>query len=148
MTAVAGFDEKSLVNEHRKSRRREVCEILFVIQLEPVRLVLPFDWLTTDHLVSGESTLHQVTHFSARSRIFLPLNPVLRGSILLPPRHPSVFARMARWQLGVSVLRLRCGTHVIHQPPTDNLVELTERLIMFYVDISRCYKNIEILNVA
>ena len=64
-----------------------------------MRQVLPFDWLTTEHLVSGESTLHQVTLFSARSRIFLPLNPVLRGSILLPPRHPSVFARMARWQL-------------------------------------------------
>ena len=30
--------------------------------------------------------------------------PVLRGSILLPPRHPSVFARMARWQLN-SVLK-------------------------------------------
>ena len=30
-------------------------------------------------------------NFSAYSR-------VLRGSILLPPRHPSVFARMARWQ--------------------------------------------------
>ena len=33
------------------------------IQLEPVRQVLPFDWLTTDHLVSGESTLHQVTGY-------------------------------------------------------------------------------------
>ena len=28
----------------------------------------PFDW----HLVSGESTLHEVTLFEARSRIFLP----------------------------------------------------------------------------
>ena len=43
---MAGFDEKILVNKHRKSRRREVYEILFVIQLEPVRLVLPFDWST------------------------------------------------------------------------------------------------------
>ena len=25
-------------------------------------------------------------------------NPVLRGSILLPPCHPTAFARMARWQ--------------------------------------------------
>ena len=55
---MAGFDEKIWVNKDRKSRRREVCEILFVIQLEPVRQVLPFDWFTTDHLVSGESTLH------------------------------------------------------------------------------------------
>ena len=38
-----------------------------------MRQVLPFDWFTTDHLVSGESTLHQVTLFSARSRIFLPI---------------------------------------------------------------------------
>ena len=51
----------------------EVCEISFVIQFEPVRQVLPFDWFTTDHLVSGESTLHWVTLFSARSRIFLPI---------------------------------------------------------------------------
>ena len=50
-----------------------MCEILFVIQLEPVRQVLLFDWFTTDHLVSGESTLHWITHFSARSRIFLPI---------------------------------------------------------------------------
>ena len=59
----------------------------------------PFDWLKlSHHLVSGESTLHEVTLFEARSRIFLPINPVLRGSILLPRRYPSVFARMARWQ--------------------------------------------------
>ena len=45
-----------------------------------MRQVMPFDWFTTDHLVSGESTLHQVTGyelrvtlFSARSRIFLPI---------------------------------------------------------------------------
>ena len=37
--------------------------------------------------------------FSVRSRIFSAYCPALRGSILLPPRHPSVFARMARWQL-------------------------------------------------
>ena len=36
---MAGFDENIYVNKHRKSRRREVCEILFVIQLEPVRQV-------------------------------------------------------------------------------------------------------------
>ena len=29
--------------------------------------------------------------------------PVLRGSILLPPRHPIVFARMARWQLHIPI---------------------------------------------
>ena len=34
------------------------------IQLEPVHQVLPFDWLTTDHLVSGESTLHEVTGYT------------------------------------------------------------------------------------
>ena len=45
-----------------------MCEILCFIQLEPMRQVLPFDWITTDHLVSGESSL-----FSAQSRIFLPI---------------------------------------------------------------------------
>ena len=29
-----------------------------------MRQVLPFDWLTTDHLVSGESTLHEVTGYT------------------------------------------------------------------------------------
>ena len=33
----------------------------------------PFDWLKlSHHLVSGESTLHEVTLFETRSRIFLP----------------------------------------------------------------------------
>ena len=33
----------------------------------------PFDWLKlSHHLVSGESTLHEVTLFEAQSRIFLP----------------------------------------------------------------------------
>ena len=73
-------------------------EILFVIQLKPVRQVLPFDWFTTDHLVSGESTfLLGYTLFSSNEN-FSAYSPVLRGSILLPPRHPSLFARMARWQ--------------------------------------------------
>ena len=32
-------------------------------------------------------------------------------------------------KLGVSILRLWCGAHVIHQPNADNLVALTEGLI-------------------
>ena len=37
-----------------------------------------FDWLKlSHHLVSGESTLHEVTLFEARSRIFLCLQPSL-----------------------------------------------------------------------
>ena len=57
------------------------------MQLEPVRQILPFDWLTTDHLVSGESTLHEVTGYTFSNSIenFLPINPVLRSSILLLP---------------------------------------------------------------
>ena len=48
------------------------------IQLEPVCQVLPFDWFTTDHLVSGEATLHQlmnlwVTLFSVWWTIFPPI---------------------------------------------------------------------------
>ena len=40
-------------------------------------------------------------HFLKLDREFFCLfdSRVLRGSILLSPRHPSVFARMARWQL-------------------------------------------------
>ena len=64
-----------------------------------MRQVLPFDWFTADHLVSGESTLHRVTGYEFTGYTFLSsienfsayCNPVLRGSILLPPRHPSVF---------------------------------------------------------
>ena len=67
------------------------------IQLEPVRQVLPFDWFTADHLVSGESRLHRVTgyeftgytFFSSIENFSAYCNPVLRSSILLPPRHPS-----------------------------------------------------------
>ena len=39
------------------------------MQLEPVRQVLPFDWLTTDHLVWGESTLHEVTGYTFSNSI-------------------------------------------------------------------------------
>ena len=39
------------------------------MQLEPVRQVLSFDWLTTDHLVSGESTLHEVTGYTFSNSI-------------------------------------------------------------------------------
>ena len=80
------------------------------IQRQPPRQVPRFNWLTiVTPLVSGESTFHQVTGyelrvmlFEARSTIenFSAFCQVLRGSILLPPRHPRVFARMARWQLG------------------------------------------------
>ena len=70
------------------------------IQLEPVRQVLLFDWFITDHLVSGESTLHQVTGYKFTGYTFFSsienfsaYCPVLGGSILLPPRHPSIFAR-------------------------------------------------------
>ena len=35
-----------------------------------MRQVLPFDWLTTDHLVSGESTLHQVTGYEFTDTLF------------------------------------------------------------------------------
>ena len=79
----------------------------FLIHFEPVRQVLPFHCFKTDHLVSGESTLHQVTGYEFTSYTFFRsienfsayCNSVLRGSILLPPLHLSVFARMARWQL-------------------------------------------------
>ena len=34
--------------------------------------------------------------------------PVLRGFIMLPPCHPLVFARMARWQLWSTTLYFTC----------------------------------------
>ena len=85
---------------------REILHLLknaYHIQLLPVRQVPPFDWLTiVTLLVSGESTLHQVTGYTFWSTIenFSASCQVLRGSILLPPRHPRFFARMARWRLG------------------------------------------------
>ena len=64
-----------------------------------VRQVPPFDWLTTVtplglrgiYITSGCTFWNSIENFSAYC-------PVLRGSILLPPSHPRVFARMARWQ--------------------------------------------------
>ena len=44
---------------------------MYFIQLEPVRQVLPFDWLTiVTPLVSGESTFHQVTGYELRVILF------------------------------------------------------------------------------
>ena len=43
------------------------------------------------YITLGYTFFSSIENFSAYC-------PVLRGSILLPPRHPSVFARMARWQ--------------------------------------------------
>ena len=63
------------LNKHRKL----VWNFVFLkphhIQLQPVRQVTPFDWLTTaTPLVSGESYIRlRVTLFEARSRIFLPI---------------------------------------------------------------------------
>ena len=48
----------------------------------------------------SQGNLHYIRlHFFSSIENFSAYCPVLRGSILLPPRHPSVFARMARWQL-------------------------------------------------
>ena len=44
-----------------------------------------------------ESTPY-ITLFTARSRIFLPA-AILRVALSWPPRKPTVFARLARWQL-------------------------------------------------
>ena len=66
-----------------------MCEILFVIQLEPVHQVLPFDWLTTDHLVSGESTLHWVT-LGAIHSTKIPTGPTRKRE---PPQKVDPFFR-------------------------------------------------------
>ena len=73
---MAGFNEKIKVNNHRKSRRREVGEILFVIQLEPVRQVLPLigSQLTT----WSPGNLHYIRlHFFQLDREFFCLLPSL-----------------------------------------------------------------------
>ena len=67
-----------------------MCEILYFKK----RTTKPFDWLTKWphlHYIRLRVTNLLVTLFSARSRIFLPLNQVLLGSILLLTRHPSVY---------------------------------------------------------
>ena len=61
----------------------------------------PFDWLKlSHHLVSGESTLHEVTLFEARSRIFLPTAESCAALFCcrLAIRAPSEDPRMARRQ--------------------------------------------------
>ena len=53
------------LNKHRKLVRNFVFLKPHHIQLQPVRQVTPFDWLTTaTPLVSGESTLHQATGYT------------------------------------------------------------------------------------
>ena len=49
--------------------------------------------------ISRESTPY-ITLFTARSRIFLPA-AIPRVALSWPPRKPTVFARLARWQLKV-----------------------------------------------
>ena len=46
--------------------------------------------------IPRESTPY-ITLFTARSRIFLPA-AILRVAFSWPPRKPTVFARLARWQ--------------------------------------------------
>ena len=92
-----------------------LCKILhfflkkgYHIQRQPVHQVSPFDWLTivTPLVYNGLGNLHfirlRVTnyglYFLKLDREFSAFCQVLRGSILLPPRHPYVLARMARWQ--------------------------------------------------
>ena len=58
MLCLSGFDLYSRWVPLTGSRDGRKCVKFCVIQLEPVRQVLPFDWFTTNHLVSGESTLH------------------------------------------------------------------------------------------
>ena len=92
-----------------------MCEILYLlknayhIQLLPVGQVPPFDWLTiVTPLVSGESTLHQVTGyelrvilFEARSRIFLPF---AKSCAALFCCHLAILASSLGWLVGNSVM--------------------------------------------
>ena len=65
----------------------QTAENLF-LETEP----LPYLSLRGIYITSGYAFFGSIENFSAYC-------PVLRGSILLPPRHPNVFARMARRQL-------------------------------------------------
>ena len=49
------------------------------------------------HTTWSQRNLHYMRFWSSIEN-FSACSRVLRGSILLPPRHPSTFARMARWQ--------------------------------------------------
>ena len=64
------------------------------------------------YITLGYTFFSSIENFSAYC-------PVLRGSILLPPRHPSVFARMARWQLLTAYVKR-----------TDNKTPLTMNLTL------------------
>ena len=59
-------------------------------------------WQLSPHWSQGNLHFIRLRVILFRSTIenFSAFCQVLRGSILLPPRHPRVFARMARWQLG------------------------------------------------
>ena len=114
-----------------------MCEILFVIQLEPVRQVLPFDWFTTDHLVSGESTLHWVTLFSARSRIFLP---IAQSYAALFCCRLAIRASSLRWLVGNKAsFNLKLEIHHVINPKRQTRVITTIRVLT-----SRTHSNVSL----
>ena len=57
-----------------------------------MRQVLPFDWLTTDHLVSGESTLHQVAGYELWVTL---LSLIENFSAYLQPSHSRLYSAAA-----------------------------------------------------
>ena len=75
------------------------------------------------YITWGYTFWSSIENFSAYSR-------VLRGSILLPPRHPSVFARMARWQL------------LIQTPKIFRPVMLFSLMSLGYLLIPRVYSGL------
>ena len=104
-----------------------MCEILFVIQLEPVRQVLPFDWFTTDHLVSGESTLHWVTLFSARSRIFLP---IAQSCAALFCCRLAIRASSLGWLVGNKASNIACRAELGRLPL---LIPINQKIMNYFV---------------
>ena len=103
------------------------------------------------YITWGYTVWSSIENFSAYS-------PVLRGFILLPHRHPHVFARMARWQL--SYFNDACGKtlfrylakHAHWQSKNNNLLlksksELNFWLIFVFRLISELIQLLQLLSV-
>ena len=90
------------------------------------------------YITLGYTFFSSIENFSAYC-------PVLRCSILLPPRHPSVFARMARWQLRqISAWRrksfinyINAGAHQM-EPPSP-LISWVNPFPSRFINTTACF---------
>ena len=83
--------------EHRRSDQRYAA-----VTLQSLRVTIGLLQASTTSLESRESYLTAgmlpYKHSSRALEIFTAYTVLSHGSIMLPPRQPRVFARLARWQ--------------------------------------------------